>query len=190
MNKAEHTNRRTLAARLVAEDLLDDVDIAKQAGICRTTLHNWKKTPDFQALVKDHIDRQFAAVAAVGIANKQQRVLALHDRWQRMRRVMAARANDPAVANVPGGTTGTIVKQIKNVGGCPVEEYAVDVGLMKELRETEKQAAQELGQWVEKSETKADVDLDAAGDSLTRKLDALRADLGRSLPGEPDPPRA
>jgi hypothetical protein len=32
-----------------------------------------------------------------------------------------------------------------------VEEYQVDTGLLKELREHEKQAAQELGQWSEKA---------------------------------------
>jgi hypothetical protein len=32
-----------------------------------------------------------------------------------------------------------------------VEEYEVDTGLLKELREHEKQAAQELGQWSDKA---------------------------------------
>jgi hypothetical protein len=32
-----------------------------------------------------------------------------------------------------------------------IEEYQVDTGLLKELREHEKQAAQELGQWSDKA---------------------------------------
>jgi hypothetical protein len=68
---------------------------------------------------------------------------------------------DPDVAGHPGGDTGLVVRQVKMIGSGAaaqlVEEYPVDVALlraeldvMRELREHEKQAAQELGQWVDK----------------------------------------
>jgi len=59
-------------------------------------------------------------------------------------------------AEVPGGTTGLLVHTYKAIGTGEfvekVDEYAVDTGLLAELRAHEKQAAQELGQWVEKGE--------------------------------------
>ena len=37
-----------------------------------------------------------------------------------------------------------------------IEEYAIDTGLLKEFRAHEQQAAQELGEWVEKKDTTLD----------------------------------
>lgn len=58
--------------------------------------------------------------------------------------------------DVPGGNTGLLVRTTKGIGSGDtfqiVDEYAVDTGLLRELREHEKQAAQELGQWIDKSE--------------------------------------
>lgn len=47
--------------------------------------------------------------------------------------------------HVPGGQTGLIVRKIKQTG----TEYAVDTGLLSEIREHAKQVAIELGQWQE-----------------------------------------
>lgn len=70
-----------------------------------------------------------------------------------MLRVIEARSKD--MAEVPGGDTGLLVRKLKSIGSGEntktVEEYAVDTGLLSELREHEKQAAQELGQWINKS---------------------------------------
>jgi hypothetical protein len=52
-----------------------------------------------------------------------------------------------------GGETGLLVRQIKlAASGATVEEFAVDTGLLKELRAHQEQAAKELGQWTEKRE--------------------------------------
>jgi hypothetical protein len=56
-----------------------------------------------------------------------------------------------AFADVPGGTTGLLVKDYKGKDADqPV--YKVDTRLLAELRAHEKQAAEELGQWSEKQE--------------------------------------
>ncbi len=85
------------------------------------------------------------------IRDLNSRVAALEDRWQRMRRVIAERAEDPHARLVPGGTTGLLVRTMKFMGrgakAREVEEWAVDTGLLAELREHEAQAAKELGQW-------------------------------------------
>jgi len=92
--------------------------------------------------------------AEIGIRNA--RVAKLQDRWDRLHRIILERAADPAMADIPGGTTGLILKDFK---GKDANEpiYRVDVGLCQEMRFTEKQAAQELGQWSEGAdESKSD----------------------------------
>ena len=56
------------------------------------------------------------------------------------------------MAGVPGGATGLLVRDYKGKNaGAPA--YRVDTALIAELRALMRQAAEELGQWVEKSET-------------------------------------
>jgi hypothetical protein len=169
------SGRSDRAALLVAEDLRTDAAIAAEAGISDRQLRTWKAHPDFAARVDQVRAELRAAVLAEGIASRQNRVDALNERWRRMQRVIDARAIEHA--DVPGGDTGLLVRQIKLVKiysttsspddvddpddtdvlisakmNAQVAEYAVDTGLLKELREHEKQAAQELGQWTEKQE--------------------------------------
>ena len=169
------SGRADRAAVLVAEDLRTDVAIAAEAGIAERQLRRWKNHPDFAARVDQIRAELRAAVVAEGIANRQNRVDALNQRWQRMQMVIDARAIEHA--DVAGGNTGLLVRQVKLVKiystttspddvdepdeadvlisakmSEQVAEYAVDTGLLKELREHEKQAAQELGQWTEKQE--------------------------------------
>jgi hypothetical protein len=106
-----------------------------------------------------------------------KRVTALQDRWDRMKRIIEARAADPSMQKVPGGDTGLLVRKIKSSGGAYVaktetegeggeissvgliEEYAVDTGLLREMREHELQAAKELGQLTQKLDVTATVNL-------------------------------
>jgi hypothetical protein len=52
-----------------------------------------------------------------------------------------------------GGTTGLLVRTVKSVGKGNdaelIDLYEVDTGLLREIREFSKQAAQELGQWTD-----------------------------------------
>ena len=67
------------------------------------------------------------------------------------------RADDPQFENVAGGRTGLITVDWKTLGAGESAQimpiYSVDTGLLKELREHEKLAAQELGQWEERLAT-------------------------------------
>lgn len=143
------------AALMVAEDRLTDELIAGDLGIDRSTLHRWKTDPAFSARV-DEIKRELREkIVALGIAERQNRIDAYNDRWRRMQQVIEQRAKAYKTVTV-GGNTGLIVKQVKGIGKGEdfqvVEEYAVDTGLLKEMREHEKQAAIELGDWTEKRE--------------------------------------
>lgn len=109
-----------------------------------------------------------AAVKAEGIVNRQNRLDAYNRRWELLERVRAERAADPWLDDVPGGGTGLVVKQLKNVKhtydpdpdddgkavATTIEtwESAIDTGMLKELRELEKQTAQDAGQWTERQE--------------------------------------
>lgn len=152
----------------MAQDELSDEEICARVGIrSRQTLNNWKRHPEFQERVREHVAAFREAIREKGIAVLENRVAALNDRWGRLRQVMLERAADPEMALAPGGTTGLLVRQFKGLGSGDnfqiVEEYSVDTALLKELRDHERQAAQELGQWTERRELGLNVrDLDAA----------------------------
>ena len=142
------------AAYLLAEDKLTDAQIAKRLKIGRTTLHRWKQIPAFAAKVAEFVQQTEAEILKRGIARKARRVEALHARWLKMQRIIEDRSAAPEMQHVAGGKTGLLVRQLKSIGSGPaaqvVEEFEVDTGLLKELREHEKQAAVEMGQWTEK----------------------------------------
>ena len=72
-----------------------------------------------------------------------------------MRQVIDERGGSAGLSDVPGGTTGLLVKDYKGKDADqPV--HKVDTSLLAELRAHEKQAAEELGQWSEKRELTGD----------------------------------
>lgn len=154
------TKRREEAAKLVAEDELTNEQIAECLGVTRQCLDKWKRHPDFQGRVAQLLAEIRAAILAEGIADRVKRVRAQNDRWDRMRRVIDERAEDPQFQDVAGGRTGLIVHNVKGVGKGEdfrlIDLYEVDTGLLAEMRATEKQAAQELGQWTEKRDIVSD----------------------------------
>jgi len=114
---------------LVAEDELSDEAIAERVGVTKQTLENWKRRPEFRAVVDGHKAKWAAELEQEGIANRQNRINAANERWHLMQQVIAERAADPTMT-APGSGTG----------------------LLAELRAHEVQAARELGQLVDKRE--------------------------------------
>ena len=168
------TETKEQAAALVARDELTNAEIAATCGITPRTLDRWKAHPAFMTRVTEHHEAYRQAVLEQGIADRVNRVKALNDRWERMQRVIEARSLEYSGVDkeghpvIAGGETGLLVRQIKSIGigqnNMTVEEYAVDTGLLKEIRETEKQAAQELGQWADR------VDINVALEELVRQI--------------------
>lgn len=153
--KFQWNMKRERAALLVAEDKLTDEAIACELEIGRQTLVRWKKTPEFKARVSKIIEKVRAKLESEGLRNKRNRLKALNERWEKMAEVIRQRAQTHKdIAS--GGNTGLLVRQVKGIGKGEdfqvVEEYAVDTGLLREMREHEKQAAVELGEWTEKRE--------------------------------------
>lgn len=146
------TRRSLTAARLLAEDELSDAAIAEQVGVAPRTLARWKTDSRFTARVSSHVEAWKTRIRQQGIAVRERRIKALNDRELLMARVIAERAGHADFKDIPGGTTGLLVRSWKVAGDTAYPEFAVDTGLLAELRAHEKQAAQELGQWVEKGE--------------------------------------
>jgi hypothetical protein len=164
--------RKERAAFLVAEDKLSDELIAAEVGITPRTLFRWKSDEPFRARVEQIIEETRQALLARGILDKQNRLAGLAERHRKMAEVISQRAE--SLADVPGGgNTGLLVRQVKSIGRGGdfqvVEEYAVDTALLREMRETEKQAAVELGEWQERS-TMLNVDLSQCNEDELERI--------------------
>lgn len=111
--------------------------------------------------VKEAIAEHLAAVKKRGIADKQYRINALVRRQQLMEQVIAERA-DEYDGEAAGAGTGLLVRQTKMLGAGElareIVEYALDAGLLREMRDHEKQIAQELGEWTERREISGDAE--------------------------------
>lgn len=165
------TGVREAVALLVAKDELTDYEIATRHHLARATLGRWKRYPDFAARVEEHRATWREEIKRKGIADVQNRVDAANARHAMLNRIISERAVAAEMATVPGGTTGLLTRKTAYVKvykvtddgtGNPqremveVEEYAVDTGLLHELRAHEDEVAKHLGQLVEKREEKLD----------------------------------
>lgn len=157
MQPKKLSKREQLAAQLVFEDEFTDQRIAAAVDIDKGTLERWKKRPLFQAQIEVLRAAHEEALVAEGIARRQNRIDALNGRWTKMSQVIDERAETMG-DECPGGGTGLMVRDVKIANnGDYVEQFAVDTGLLRELRAHEQQAAQELGQWAEKHEHSGEV---------------------------------
>lgn len=141
------TGRMERGAALVAADELTDVEIAEKIGVHRTTLEKWKTVPAFVQRCLELRRQMRDQILREGIASRVERIKALMDRWMRMRQIIADREKE--FAGIPVARTGLMIREYKSVGNQIRDIFILDAGLLKELRDHEKQAAQELGQWTE-----------------------------------------
>lgn len=174
------------ACVLLAEDRLTDKAIAAEVSVNVSTITAWKRRPEIAARIKWYREEMATHVYSVGIAQRENRISALADRWKRMHALMHARARhyatDPEAQEI-GGDTGLIVREVKvDPKGGKVVTYKFDAALLKEMRETEKQTAVELGQWTEKH-ANLNVNVAAEGEALTpEQHEAIRKFLTASTP--------
>jgi hypothetical protein len=182
------------AAQLLAGDTLTDAQIARKLKVGRRTLARWKKHPNFAAQVRALV-AQFGAVAErYAIGRLAGRIEDLNRRWLAMQRIIKARGRSPEMQGVPGGTTGLLVHHVKTIGAGEhaqvVHLYRLDTALLRELRATAKQAAQELGQWPagRKPVAAGDRDRQANGEALYAGFHQLPAD-GQPQLHQPTPER-
>jgi hypothetical protein len=169
------TKTREMAAQLVADDRLTDREIAEQCGIDKATLERWKLQPTFSARVQAIIGAYAKRALKHGIARRERRVGVLNDLHNKMLQVIDERAKSKDMAAVPGGKTGIVTKTLKGIGKGEdfqaIEEYRVDTGTIAEIRDVQKQAAEELGQWIRRTES---LDLNQLFDRMSdSEIDAV-----------------
>jgi len=142
--------RRNLAAQKVAEGEQNVDEIAKACGVTRKALWEWRQHPDFAARVEQIIEEQAAKLLREGIRRKENRLRNLQARVDKMLTLIEERAKEMD-GEIAGGGTGLLVRDYKGKD-ADIPIYKFDAAVVKELREHERQAAQELGEWTEKRE--------------------------------------
>lgn len=165
------TAKRARAAVLIAEDSLNDGEIAKALEVAPSTVYRWRQAPDFAGKVGAHIGALQAGMLRLAIAKKHRRLATLdrlhsaalaviEHRAARYRAQLGEADAETAAAtaakrvfghDVPAeaGTGLVVERESVNSAGYRAVEWSVDVGLMREIRALEAQAARELGQWVD-----------------------------------------
>jgi len=164
-------SKKEYAAVLLADDSLSDRVIADRVGVSRQAIQRWKKTPDFIAMIQANIEELTAAMLPVAIANKRIRLEILQDLADGMQEVVRHRRERYAAevtdaesavnatrrffgdATPAESMTGYMVKQeTLNNAGKKTVNWALDTGLIRELRAVLDDAAKEVGHRVEKRE--------------------------------------
>ncbi len=158
MSAFVHTGQTEEAAQLLAEGRLSNLQIAEKLGVAPRTLYTWRHTEAFQDRVTEILAEIRKEIERRGIARREMRLRRLNDHWVRLQTVIEERADDyvrfeeesrpsdsaPPARVVPGGKTGLLAQT--------EDGWELDTDLLKELRQMEKQAAIETGQWTEKRE--------------------------------------
>jgi hypothetical protein len=161
---------RELAAQLVADKQLTNLEIAKRAGVTDSQLNRWRLAPEFDSRVAEHVATFRARITTTGLALKENRIAAKKARAAALRRVIRQRAeayrhgeplynrvtglplidektNAPIVVPIPGGDTGMVVRESRTAG----VQFSVDCGMLARLSALEEEIAIEMGQWKTKS---------------------------------------
>ena len=156
MPEFEWTEACTSAAQMVAMGELSFEQIAAKVGVHRQTIYNWRQVPEFTARINSLVEEHRQSISRRAISIVERRIERLNRDWLKLQQVIEERGASAEMADVPGGTTGLIAHDVKGVGkGCDfqlIDTYKVDAPLLRELREAEKQAAIELGQWAIKGD--------------------------------------
>jgi transposase-like protein len=141
-------NRR--AAQLLAEGKLTVAEVARKAKVNPKTLWDWRQEPEFAAYLKEMVAQYATLAERFSIGRVAKRVEVLDQNWRDMQRLKKERGRSDEMQRVAGGRTGLLVHDVKTVGSGEharqVDIYRFDAALMREMRETAREAAEELGQ--------------------------------------------
>lgn len=136
------------AASQLADGVMTDAAIAKEASVAVRQLHRWKKEPAFAALVQGLIGEAADAIKHEAVATKAGRLRILTDLHNKLLVIIEARAERHAIerAWAAGESTGLIVTK-ETWGKTRSQEASVDASLIRELLNLQERIARELGQW-------------------------------------------
>ncbi len=148
---------------MLAENVKTEEEIAAEVGVSYRTIVNWRRIPDFQAKIAEHLQTVLKAIEDLGISQQRFRVDQANTRHRLLRQIVAARAehykNRP---DAPGADTGFLIERTKVFGSGRniqvTKEFVLDTDLLRELSNLEVQVAKDLGQWVKKAEVSGNPD--------------------------------
>lgn len=163
------TIKRRRAAQLVADGRLSHTEIAQQVGISESCLTSWKANAEFALGVESNVEAVRQRLRTQSIQTKQVRLERVSDLFERMWNLIEARSGDMN-DEVAGGSTGLLAREVRSVGEELHYQYKFDAALTREIRETMKQMAIELGEWTEKRELSGKIDVTRLSDDELKAL--------------------
>lgn len=148
---------RDNAANLIAEGRMSYKQISEVTGLSVSRLKMWMASKgEFVKRVDHYIEQWAKRFMTQGIAAKHNRCRILQEMSDKMLEVVRQRQAKYTGFKSPGVDTGIMVRTVKAVGhGAKtkiVRGWDVDHSLIREIRETSKMMAQEVGDWSEKTE--------------------------------------
>lgn len=147
----EWTTQKEEAAFLISEGSLPETEIAEQIGAHRTTLYIWRQNPIFQGRIQEHIEERKAQLKQRGITDRQNRLDLLNKTVEGLKMIIEERAQSTDYDGVPGGRSGLLDRVVR---GQSIN-FPLDDKLIKAVLDISRQAAQESGQWSDKSQVDA-----------------------------------
>ena len=129
------------AARFAAEGMPPTL-ICQNLGLQPNVFESWLANTEFRIRIRSYLEALTEHVMTSGLASRTHRLIAGNERWAAQKTIVAQRAKrakeDPELEKIPGATTGWVT-----------DKGEFDSALAKEMRDTEKQGAIEVGQWNE-----------------------------------------
>jgi hypothetical protein len=144
-----------MSAKLATEtEIIAEIQARYGVTITKQAVSYYRQKPHVQEARRKTEEE---LIATIPICKRVNRLRSMDKRHRAMEKLMKARGNDPflqAAADGDKEAAGLLVKTVKGVGSGEsfqmVELVEVDTGLLREMREHERQVAQETGQWTEK----------------------------------------
>jgi hypothetical protein len=139
------------ACRMVGKTGANPVQIAAECGVSPCVVRRWVHHPTFQDRAEGYRREYRNEVMASAVARVVCRVAAYQEEYDAIEEIERERAAAPEIKGIPGGRTGRIVLEQRQVGegteARTVAKAKVDVELMRKKLDVLKQATQDLGQW-------------------------------------------
>lgn len=149
------TAKQLAAGQHVADDRLSNEHIAQLAGVSRRTLTTWKKLPLFAERVAAIQERAAIVLETNRLKGRDTRIAQAQARHDAINAAVAARAAMKGMDDVPGWSTGWVIKHERVIGvgaaAKKIVEYEFALADMAHQLADEKRVAQEMHQWGDKA---------------------------------------
>jgi hypothetical protein len=133
--------------------------LLRNASVC-------SRIAELKQLVCNKATENFVQLA---ITERDQRLTALRDRWDRLREAIVARAAGDNKRMMATGVVCMRLKSVRNDKGTRVyREYEIDTGVVEALNSVERRAAIETGQEVDRQDIRVNGKLNERQEMLAR----------------------